>query len=86
MDLHEGTATVREALEFSAVLRQPAEFTKAERLAYVDEVLRLLDLVDVQDVLIEDGAGLGVERLKRVTVRPFLSNEEPQRNRMLTDL
>ncbi|KAK4095235.1 hypothetical protein Purlil1_31 [Purpureocillium lilacinum] len=68
MDLHEGTATVREALEFSAVLRQPAEFTKAERLAYVDEVLRLLDLVDVQDVLIEDGAGLGVERLKRVTI------------------
>ncbi|KAJ6441375.1 multidrug resistance protein CDR1 [Purpureocillium lavendulum] len=68
MDLHEGTATVREALEFSALLRQPTTYSKAEKLAYVDEVLKLLDLTEVQDVLIEDGAGLGVERLKRVTI------------------
>jgi ABC-type multidrug transport system ATPase subunit len=69
MDLHDGTATVREALEFSALLRQPKHYSKAEKLAYVSKVLDLLDLNDVQDALIgEDGHGLGVERLKRVTV------------------
>lgn len=71
MDLHEGTATVREALEFSALLRQPKTYSRAEKLAYVDKVLELLGLTEVQDVLIgEDGSGLGVERLKRVTVGP----------------
>lgn len=70
MDLHDGTATVREALEFSALLRQPKHYSKTEKLAYVRKVLDLLDLNDVQDALIgEDGGGLGVERLKRVTVR-----------------
>jgi ABC-type multidrug transport system ATPase subunit len=69
MDLHDGTATVREALEFSALLRQPNHYSRQEKLAYVDKVLETLDLVDVQHVLIgEDGGGLGVERLKRVTV------------------
>lgn len=69
MDLHDGTATVREAIEFSALLRQPLTYSREERLAYVDTVLELLDLVDVQHVLIgEEGGGLGVERLKRVTV------------------
>ncbi|KAK4120366.1 hypothetical protein N657DRAFT_693082 [Parathielavia appendiculata] len=69
MDLHDGTATVREALEFSALLRQPNDYSREEKLAYVDKVLETLDLVDVQHVLIgEDGGGLGVERLKRVTI------------------
>ncbi|QGI71281.1 hypothetical protein CEK26_003618 [Fusarium fujikuroi] len=69
MDLHDGTATVREALEFSALLRQPKHYSKTEKLAYVSKVLDLLDLNDVQDALIgEDGGGLGVERLKRVTI------------------
>lgn len=44
MDLHLPTATVREALSFSALLRQPATVPKHEKLAYVDEVLRLLDM------------------------------------------
>ncbi|KAF4333979.1 ATP-binding protein multidrug cassette transport [Fusarium beomiforme] len=69
MDLHDGTATVREALEFSALLRQPQHYSRAEKLDYVDKILELLDLNDVQDALIgEDGGGLGVERLKRVTI------------------
>lgn len=69
MDLHDATATVREALEFSALLRQPQEYSRDEKLSYVDKVLEMLELVDVQHVLIgEDGGGLGVERLKRVTV------------------
>lgn len=44
MDLHLPTATVREALNFSALLRQPASVPKHEKLAYVDEVLRLLEM------------------------------------------
>ncbi|OCL05443.1 hypothetical protein AOQ84DRAFT_390869 [Glonium stellatum] len=69
MDLHDGTATVREALEFSALLRQPKHFSKEEKLAHVDTVLELLDLAHIADVLIGpvDG-GLGVEQMKRVTI------------------
>ncbi|KAL2812989.1 pleiotropic drug resistance protein, ABC superfamily [Aspergillus granulosus] len=69
MDLHDGTATVKEAFEFSALLRQPKIYSKAEKLAYADCLLDLLDLRSVQDALIGDeGAGLGVEKLKRVTI------------------
>ncbi|KAL8687136.1 MAG: hypothetical protein Q9218_006609 [Villophora microphyllina] len=68
-DLHDGTATVREALEFSALLRQPKLYSRAEKLAYVDHILDLLDLVAVQDALIGDAeSGLGVELTKRVTI------------------
>lgn len=69
-DLHDPTATVREALEFSALLRQPDIYSRAERLGYVDTVLDLLDLKHVADALIGDeDSGLGVEMTKRVTVR-----------------
>lgn len=37
-DIHLHSSTVREALEFSALLRQPAEYSRKEKLAYVDEV------------------------------------------------
>ncbi|KAL8736867.1 MAG: hypothetical protein Q9181_002258 [Wetmoreana brouardii] len=67
-DLHDGTATVREALEFSALLRQPKHYSRAEKLAYVDRILDLLDLLEVQNALIGDAeSGLGVELTKRVT-------------------
>ena len=65
MDLHEGTATVREALEFSALLRQDAHVPKQEKLAYVDEVITLLELHDLEDAII---MSLGVEQRKRLTI------------------
>ena len=43
-DLHLETSTVREALRFSAFLRQPASTSKQEKLDYVEEVIRLLDM------------------------------------------
>lgn len=43
-DVHLETSTVREALEFSAILRQPADVPRAEKIAYVDEVIELLDM------------------------------------------
>jgi ATP-binding cassette subfamily G (WHITE) protein 2 (SNQ2) len=69
MDLHDGTATIREAFEFSALLRQPKHFSRREKLNYVDVVLDLLDLRSLENALIGDeNSGLGVEVLKRVTV------------------
>ncbi|WEW56954.1 ATP-binding cassette transporter snq2 [Emydomyces testavorans] len=68
-DLHDGTSTIREAFEFSALLRQPKIYSRAEKLAYVEHVLDLLDLRHVQDALIGDSnSGLGVEMTKRVTI------------------
>jgi ATP-binding cassette subfamily G (WHITE) protein 2 (PDR) len=43
-DVHLETSTIREALEFSALLRQPRHVPKAEKIAYVDEVLKLLEM------------------------------------------
>ncbi|KAF8743104.1 ABC transporter, partial [Rhizoctonia solani] len=69
LDVHESTATVREALRFSAYLRQPYEVTKEEKDAYVEEVIALLEMEDIADAMIgQPGVGLGVEARKRVTI------------------
>lgn len=52
MDVHESSATVREALVFSALLRQPAAVPEEEKIAYVDHIIELLELSDIQDALI----------------------------------
>ncbi|KAG0649701.1 abc multidrug transporter atrF [Hyphodiscus hymeniophilus] len=65
MDLHDGTATIREALEFSAVLRQDRSIPRSEKIAYVDKIIDLLELRDMQDALVRC---LGVEQRKRVTI------------------
>jgi ABC-type multidrug transport system ATPase subunit len=51
-DLHLPTSTVREALTFSALLRQPNSTPKAEKIAYVDEVLKLLEMETYADAVI----------------------------------
>ncbi|KAK5652623.1 hypothetical protein OQA88_10216 [Cercophora sp. LCS_1] len=65
MDLHDETATVREALEFSALLRQSRETPRQEKLAYVDNIIDLLELQEIQDAVI---GSLGVEQKKRLTI------------------
>ncbi|KAI5864399.1 ABC-2 type transporter-domain-containing protein [Durotheca rogersii] len=68
-DLHLETTTVREALEFSAVLRQPAGIPREERIAYVDEVIKMLDMEDFADAIVGvPGVGLNVEQRKRLTI------------------
>ncbi|KAL9050906.1 MAG: hypothetical protein Q9206_004901, partial [Seirophora lacunosa] len=64
-DIHDGTSTIREAIEFSAILRQEREVSKEEKLAYVQEIIDLLELGEIQDALI---SSLGVEQRKRVTI------------------
>jgi ATP-binding cassette subfamily G (WHITE) protein 2 (SNQ2) len=69
LDVHLPTATVREALEFSALLRQPRKYSRAEKLAYVDTIIDLLEMRDLCDALVGiPGAGLGVEQRKRLTI------------------
>lgn len=64
-DIHDSTATVREAIEFSAILRQEASVPRADKLAYVDKIMNLLELEDLEDALI---SSLGVEQRKRLTI------------------
>jgi ATP-binding cassette, subfamily G (WHITE), member 2, SNQ2 len=65
MDLHDETATVREALEFSALLRQEGSIPRQEKLDYVDKIVDLLELHEIEDALI---SSLGVEQKKRLTI------------------
>ncbi|KAJ4248431.1 Multidrug resistance protein [Fusarium torreyae] len=68
-DLHLHTATVREALTFSALLRQPDKYSTDEKIAYVDTVIALLDMQEYSDAIIGvPGQGLNVEQRKRVTI------------------
>ena len=68
-DLHLATSTVREALNFSALLRQSSKTPRAEKLAYVDEVIKLLDMQDYADAVVGvPGEGLNVEQRKRLTI------------------
>lgn len=65
-DVHEPSTTVREALRFSADLRQPFDVPQAEKYAYVEEVLSLLEMEDMADAIIGDPeTGLAVEQRKR---------------------
>lgn len=68
-DLHLSTSTVREALRFSALLRQPAATPKEQKLAYVEEVIKLLEMEQYADAIVGVlGEGLNVEQRKRLTI------------------
>ena len=51
-DLHLATSTVREALNFSALLRQPKMTAVKEKLAYVDEIIKLLEMEAYADAIV----------------------------------
>ncbi|KAI2678985.1 hypothetical protein DTO012A7_6030 [Penicillium roqueforti] len=69
LDIHEDMQTVREALRFSADLRQPFETPQSEKYAYVEEILTLLELENLADAIIgTPETGLSVEERKRVTI------------------
>ncbi|GAA5843719.1 hypothetical protein JCM11251_003474 [Rhodosporidiobolus azoricus] len=75
-DVHEATQTVREALRFSAYLRQPVSVPKEEKDRYVEEVIQLLELEDKADAMIGfPGFGLDVEARKRVTIGVELASK-----------
>ncbi|PWN90960.1 hypothetical protein FA10DRAFT_267384 [Acaromyces ingoldii] len=69
MDTHLSTQTVREALQFSALLRQPAEVPQEEKLEYVETVIRMLEMEPFAEAIVgEVGEGLNVEQRKRLTI------------------
>ncbi|KAG4275396.1 ATPase [Fusarium proliferatum] len=77
-DLHLETSTVREALTFSALLRQPATTPRAEKIAYVGEVIKLLDMQEYADAVVGVlGEGLNVEQRKRLTIGVELAAKPP---------
>jgi ATP-binding cassette subfamily G (WHITE) protein 2 (PDR) len=51
-DLHLSTSTVREALTFSALLRQPAKVPRKDKLSYVEDVITLLDMEEYADAVV----------------------------------
>ncbi|ODA80911.1 hypothetical protein RJ55_03871 [Drechmeria coniospora] len=68
-DLHLQTATVRESLRFSAMLRQPKSVTKKEKYAFVEEVIKMLNMEDFANAVVGvPGEGLNVEQRKLLTI------------------
>lgn len=68
-DLHLDTATIREALKFSAFLRQSERVSKEEKLRTVEEIIDLLEIRPYAEAVIEvPGEGLNVEQRKRLTI------------------
>lgn len=65
MDTHLPETTVREALLFSAKLRQPKSVPLAEKEAYVDKCLKMVGLEAYANAIV---GSLGVEHKKRTTI------------------
>ncbi|KAF9937254.1 hypothetical protein BGZ65_001623 [Modicella reniformis] len=64
LDVHVPECTVREALQFSANLRQPADVPEEEKNAYVEEIIHILEMENIADALVgttESGLGISVE-------------------------
>ncbi|KAH8903496.1 hypothetical protein BR93DRAFT_189438 [Coniochaeta sp. PMI_546] len=69
LDMHDPSQTVREALRFSADLRQPYETPQSEKYEYVEEIIALLEMETFADAIIgSPEEGLTVEQRKRVTI------------------
>ncbi|KAI9732526.1 MAG: hypothetical protein M1834_003861 [Cirrosporium novae-zelandiae] len=68
-DLHLETSTVREALIFSAELRQPPSIPREEKIAYVEEVIKMLGMEEYAEAVVGIlGEGLNVDQRKRLTI------------------
>ncbi|KAM6506920.1 hypothetical protein FALCPG4_018738 [Fusarium falciforme] len=68
-DLHLQTATVRESLRFSAMLRQPKSVSKEEKYAFVEDVIKMLNMQEYADAVVGvPGEGLNVEQRKLLTI------------------
>ncbi|KAG6599673.1 pleiotropic drug resistance protein ABC superfamily [Phytophthora cinnamomi] len=65
MDIHSDAATIREALTFSAFLRQDSSVSEYAKLASVEECLDLLGMRAIADHIIR---GRSQEQMKRLTI------------------
>ena len=78
-DVHQPLSTVRESLLFSAKLRLPRSVTSAQRSAFVDEILHLLELWPLRDRLVglPNSDGLSPNQLKRLSIGVELCANAP---------
>ncbi|KIW89038.1 uncharacterized protein Z519_10523 [Cladophialophora bantiana CBS 173.52] len=69
-DVHLSSSTVREALQFSAKLRQPKEIPLYEKLEYVEKVIEMMEMEDFAEAIIgvPGSGGLNIEQRKRATI------------------
>lgn len=68
-DLHLETTTVREALRFSAMLRQPKSVSRKEKYEFVEDVIKMLNMQDFAEAVVGvPGEGLNVEQRKLLTI------------------
>lgn len=69
-DIHSPTATVAEAILFSALLRQPKDVPRDEKEKFVENVIDTLQLNPIRDFMIghKTEGGLSTEQAKRVTI------------------
>ncbi|KAK6354983.1 hypothetical protein TWF696_004109 [Orbilia brochopaga] len=75
-DIHEPTQTVREAMRFSALLRQPREVPTKEKYEYVERIIALLEMEEIANAVIgEIGVGLNAEQKKRLTIGVELASK-----------
>lgn len=76
MDIHEPTATVRESLRFSALLRQPKEVPIQEKYDYCEKIIDLLEMRPIAGATVgSGGAGLNPEQRKRLTIAVELASK-----------
>ncbi|KAJ5843840.1 Brefeldin A resistance protein [Penicillium chrysogenum] len=76
MDIHEPTATVRESLRFSALLRQPKEVPLQEKYDYCETIIDLLEMRPIAGATVGSaGSGLNQEQRKRLTIAVELASK-----------
>ncbi|ODQ61844.1 hypothetical protein WICANDRAFT_59920 [Wickerhamomyces anomalus NRRL Y-366-8] len=68
-DLHLDELTVRESLVFAARMRRPANVPDAEKLDYVEKIIKILDMELYADAIVgQIGDGLNVEQRKKLSI------------------
>eukprot|EP01018_Ginkgo_biloba_P002639 Gb_30095 [translate_table: standard] len=69
-DIHSPQVTVRESLLYSAFLRLPEDVDKQTKIAFVDEVMELVELDNLKEALVglPGVTGLSTEQRKRLTI------------------
>ncbi|KAK9465563.1 ABC-2 type transporter-domain-containing protein [Lipomyces arxii] len=75
-DLHVPESTVREALRFAAVLRQPKSVSVEEKYSYVETVIEMLGMESYAEAVVgSPGHGLNVEQRKKLSIGVELASK-----------
>ncbi|KAL1161231.1 hypothetical protein V6Z11_A07G119600 [Gossypium hirsutum] len=69
-DIHSPQVTVEESLWFSSSLRLPKEISKDQKIEFVEEVMRLVELDTLRSAIVglPGSSGLSTEQRKRLTI------------------